>query len=57
MRVQPTPSEDAHGNSLLHFPEHALERQVVAVMLKDPAFAVGAVQDVIHENPFRKKGS
>jgi hypothetical protein len=37
------PGEDAHWYALLHLCQHAFEREVVAVLLKDPAFTVRAI--------------
>jgi hypothetical protein len=38
-----TPGKDAHWYALLHLYQHALEREVVAVLLEDPAFTVRAI--------------
>ena len=48
------PSEDAHRHSFLNIRQYPLECEVVAVVLKDPAFTVGAIQDVVYE-PARRR--
>src|SRR5687767_649000 len=43
------PAKNAYRDALLHFSQHTLESHVVAVVVEDPALAVGPIEHVVDE--------